>query len=147
MGTSFRRDRHTTTSLHLLSTARSHHFIKMNSIILIASVLIGVSTAMNPCMLRPLVPKILANVDDNCGSSCNPLTGGNPEDTDRCPTNGCTIGATIAAATALSGVTLEQLAAMVPGLTMEGINAALANPEVAGGPVRAACLGFIQSIE
>jgi len=133
MGTIFGRDRHTTTSLHLPSTARSHHFIKMNRIILIASVLVGVASAnncANPMVAPLLVPATLAGLLRCSGESCNmnnvaacpyvpncdmdvicPAT----PDAVQCVLNGVG-GNAVATAVAQAGI--------VPGLTVADIQAA-----------------------
>ena len=113
----------------------------MNSIIisaLVASVLVGVSTADPSCALAPLIPKIYGAVDVACAAfgvtGCLSSMG---QDEETCPTIPCTVAATVNAAVgggALIGLTLPQMVAMVDAqeglsLTMMDVAAAQAQPE------------------
>merc|ERR1712117_913282 len=114
MGTSFGRDRHTTTSLHLLSTSR-RITIKMNSAILLALFASAAyaNPAANPlCALVDPMNQIFAAVDGTCSTNC----AGDPDNS--CPADMCTVPTTLAAgnmAAAQLGMGIKDLIAMGDG--------------------------------
>ena len=75
----------------------------MKSLILIASVLIGLPAAqlIDPCIILPhLIPRIMEKVDAKCQTKCSD----NMEDEAGCPSNACTIKAVLKVGTKMTGL-------------------------------------------